>query len=96
MPTTRRRRKLLTRAPNPFASTERESACRSRPGLFGQGGPGEYDIETAIRLCRVCPLARGCLAYALTHPSYTEHGFRGRDHSADAPRAAHEPRRAAG
>ncbi|MFE0059847.1 WhiB family transcriptional regulator, partial [Streptomyces sp. NPDC059003] len=47
----------------------RRAACADEdPELFfpvGATGPAERDQEEAKRVCRRCPVARQCLAYAL-------------------------------
>ncbi|MGX1248614.1 hypothetical protein RKD48_001125 [Streptomyces ambofaciens] len=49
-----------------------QAACRTEdPDLFfpaGTEGPSSLQIEKAKAVCRRCPVAEACLAYAFNHP----------------------------
>ncbi|MFC9916224.1 WhiB family transcriptional regulator [Streptomyces sp. NPDC127197] len=64
----------------PFPHTEVPLACRTNPHLFiheyGQTGPGDADrIERAKTACGGCPIAAGCLKWALANPELTPSGI---------------------
>ncbi|MFI5877080.1 WhiB family transcriptional regulator [Streptomyces sp. NPDC051445] len=56
-----------------FPFTASPTACQRRPGLFSHEETStpaaQADIEHAKQLCAGCPIAAGCLKWALSHPS---------------------------
>ncbi|MFJ9729269.1 WhiB family transcriptional regulator [Streptomyces sp. NPDC101209] len=63
----------------PFPQAETTLACRTNPGLFHyEGSTSPEDrarIERARTACRGCPIAEGCLKWALANPSLTRTGI---------------------
>lgn len=65
----------------PFPHTNTPLACRTDPDLFaheyGQSSSTEDRARTerARRTCRGCPIAAGCLKWALANPSLTPTGI---------------------
>ncbi|MGW0632984.1 WhiB family transcriptional regulator [Streptomyces sp. NPDC002758] len=64
----------------PFPCTETPLACRTNPAWFihehGQSGPDDADrIERAKTACGGCPIAAGCLKWALANPKLTSSGI---------------------
>ncbi len=62
----------------PFPRTEQPTACRANPGWFSHerttGAQRERDIARAKKACRACPVAEGCLKWALANPDLTRVG----------------------
>ncbi|MFF3208367.1 WhiB family transcriptional regulator [Streptomyces sp. NPDC002962] len=56
-----------------FPFTASPTACQRRPALFSHEEAStpaaQADIEQAKQLCSGCPIAAGCLKWALAHPS---------------------------
>jgi hypothetical protein len=64
----------------PFPHTNSTLACRTDPALFvhehGQNSKDDRDrIERARTACRGCPIAAGCLKWALANPKLTPTGI---------------------
>ncbi|MEU5599218.1 WhiB family transcriptional regulator [Streptomyces sp. NPDC020298] len=65
----------------PFPHTQTRLACRKDPGLFvhdyGQTtSPDDIArIQQASAACRRCPIAEGCLKWALANPKMTTSGI---------------------
>ena len=64
----------------PFPHTNSTLACRTNPLLFvhelGQSSKEDRDrIERARTACRGCPIAAGCLKWALANPKLTPTGI---------------------
>ncbi|WP_460074093.1 WhiB family transcriptional regulator [Streptomyces sp. YKOK-I1] len=64
----------------PFPHTEELLACREHPAWFvheyGQTTDGDADrIERAKAACGGCPIAAGCLKWALANPDLTPSGI---------------------
>ncbi|MFI1293345.1 WhiB family transcriptional regulator [Streptomyces sp. NPDC020792] len=63
-----------------FPRTEAPLACQTNPAWFiheyGQTGPDDADrIERAKTACGGCPIADGCLKWALANPQLTPSGI---------------------
>ncbi|GAB2891816.1 WhiB family transcriptional regulator [Streptomyces mayteni] len=61
----------------PFPPTPSPTPCRATPDLFSQDTPGNLDPEQAAQAkqaCRGCPIAEGCLKWALANPHLTRGG----------------------
>ncbi|MER5200743.1 WhiB family transcriptional regulator [Streptomyces sp. NPDC002755] len=56
-----------------FPYTATPTACQHQPALFSHEATStptaQADIEQATLLCSGCPIATGCLKWALAHPS---------------------------
>ncbi|MET8787978.1 WhiB family transcriptional regulator [Streptomyces sp. NPDC004589] len=64
----------------PFPHTDTALACRTHPHLFvhehGQTSPDDLaHIERARKACSGCPIADGCLKWALANPHLTPSGI---------------------
>ncbi|GAA2417981.1 WhiB family transcriptional regulator [Streptomyces mauvecolor] len=67
----------------PFPRTDTVTACRSEPELFAweAGTPDtsraakDRRLQQARKSCTSCPIARGCLLWALANPSLTSTGI---------------------
>ncbi|MET9077905.1 WhiB family transcriptional regulator [Streptomyces sp. NPDC004232] len=64
----------------PFPDVEAPLACRTNPRLFihdhGQSDPDALArIERAKTACGTCPIAAGCLKWALANPELTPSGI---------------------
>lgn len=61
----------------PFPRTDAPLPCRTNPQWFSHdrilpaGDEAEEDIARARQACRSCPIAEGCLKWALAHPDST-------------------------
>ncbi|MEH0557340.1 WhiB family transcriptional regulator [Streptomyces sp. B21-101] len=55
-----------------FPFTASPTACQRQPALFSHEATttpaAQTDIEQATLLCSSCPIAAGCLKWALSHP----------------------------
>ncbi|MEE1943284.1 WhiB family transcriptional regulator [Streptomyces sp. TRM 70361] len=60
----------------PFPHTDAPLPCRTNPQWFShdKSAGAEEDITRAKQACRACPIAKGCLKWALFHPEATRVG----------------------
>ncbi|WP_410540517.1 WhiB family transcriptional regulator [Streptomyces sp. KL2] len=64
----------------PFPRTDAPLPCRTNPRWFSHDrilpaqGQAQEDITRAKQACRSCPIAAGCLKWALAHPGSTAVG----------------------
>ncbi|MFB7292231.1 WhiB family transcriptional regulator [Actinacidiphila glaucinigra] len=65
----------------PFPHSTTPTACRAEPELFAyeRGGSTSADfdarVDMATAACSACPLASGCLKWALANPDLTQTGI---------------------